>query len=461
MEALGDLDAAFLRIETPETALTIGSLAVLDGPPPSPAELGEVIAAKLPALPRYRQVVRELPLRIGRPIWVDDQSFDLSYHLRRTALPRPGSEHDLDVLVGRLMSQRLRRDRPLWEMWVVEGLADGRWAIVSKVHHCMVDGIAGAGLMDAVFDRSADAIRPSPVGWQPRAAPGFARLVAAAAVPAVAPGAVVASVRDAIRRPKRTARGMALRLHGLLDFGLLAHPTAKSSLTGTLAPTRTWARCTIPLADVRTVRHALGGTVNDVVVAAVTRGLRDLLEAQGEPPVHGSVRALVPVSVRVATEHDRPNNQVSAVVAELPVDEPTTLSRLAAVRRQLDRLKRSGEAQAGELVVDAAALVPGPVLAYGLSGLFRIPQRFVTTVVTNVPGPREPLYFAGRRMRSLYPYVPIADRLRVGVAIMSYCDTLYVGISADRDHVHDLDAVVCGIRAEMETLLALATPGSA
>jgi diacylglycerol O-acyltransferase / wax synthase len=393
-------------------------------------------------------------------VWVDDPHFRLDYHLRHTALPAPGSQAQLRNLVGRLMSQRLDRDKPLWETWVVEGLADDRWAIVSKIHHCMVDGIAGTDLMGLLLDTAPDAPTLAPATWQPEPEPGAAGLLASAvtAVPH-RPQAVARVLASAARAPRRTGAGVLTSTRGALEYLRLARPAAASSLSGPIAPHRLWGWTTTTLDDVRRVRRAQGGTLNDVVLAAVTRGFRDLLLARGETPGDHVVRSLVPVSVRHADERGRTDNRVSAMVAELPVAAADPVERLRLVRAELDRLKASGEARVGELLTEAASFVPPVVLQVGLTGAFRLPQRSVVTVTTNVPGPPIPLYSGGRRMVEYHPYVPIADRVRTGIAMTTYDGVLSFGVTADADSTPDLQVLLDGIDAGMRELVALAPPG--
>lgn len=456
VEVMSPLDSAFLRLEDRHTSLHIASVAIFDGPPPSYAEVHAAYTSKLHLVPRYRQRVREVPFRLGRPVWVDDPHFSLRYHLRHTALPRPGSESQLRDLVGRLMSQQLDRGKPLWETWVVEGLEGDRWAVVSKIHHCMVDGIAGTDLMSLVLDADAgapvDATPPPPL----RPEPGAARLLLSAAAAVPGPRAVAGAVRGALGHPSRTAGQAVVVARGALSYARLARPAAASSLSGPLTPHRRWGWTSCTLDEVRTVRRALGGTVNDVVLTAVTRGFRELLLSRGEAADAHAVRTLVPVSVRHDDGRGAFDNRVSAMVAELPVGVADPVARLAAVREEMGRLKASGEPELGELLTSAAVLAPAPLLSMGLTGAFRVPHRHLVTVTTNVPGPQRPLHLCGRRMREYYPYVPIADRVRVGVAVTSYDGVLGFGVTADEDSTPDLQVVLDAIRTELDDLVALA-----
>jgi len=456
VEVMSPLDSAFLRLEDRHTSLHIASVAIFDGPPPTYSEVHGAYTAKLHLVPRYRQRVREVPLRLGRPVWVDDPHFSLRYHLRHTALPRPGSEGQLRDLVGRLMSQQLDRGKPLWETWVVEGLEGDRWAVVSKIHHCMVDGIAGTDLMSLVLDadpRSTVNATPLP---PLRAEPGPVQLLLSAATSLPGPRALAGAVRGVLGHPRRTAGQAVVTAHGALSYARLARPAAASSLSGPLTPHRRWGWTTCTLDDVRTVRGALGGTVNDVVLTAITRGFRELLLSRGEAPDAHAVRTLVPVSVRHDGGRGAFDNRVSAMVAELPVGVVDPAGRLAAVRKEMGRLKASGEPELGELLTSVAVLAPAPLLSLGLTGVFRVPHRHLVTVTTNVPGPQRPLYLCGRRMREYYPYVPIADRVRVGVAITSYDGVLAFGVTADEDSTPDLQVLLDAIGTELDDLVALA-----
>ena len=460
MDVLSPLDAAFLRLESHDAPLHIASVAVFDGPAPVFEDFVRLLCSKLPLIPRYRQRVQEVPLWLGRPVWVDDPAFDAAYHVRHTAVPQPGTDAQLQTLCARLLSQPLDRSRPLWESWFVEGLAGGRWALVSKVHHCMVDGIAGTDLLSRVLDSSPDPAPCEADSWQPTAGPGTLRLLSTALTTMPRPGSGVHRVIEAVRHPRRTGRELLEDGRGLATWAGVLRPASRSSLTGPITHHRGWGWAEVSLDDVRRVRHALGGTVNDVVLTLVTGAYRDLLLARGEEPDPHSVRSLVPVSVRVRhSDGDEPMvaNRVSALVAELPVHLADPVERLAAVRAELDSLKASGEARAGEALTTAAGLVPPLLLSTGLYGGFRVPQRQLVTVTTNVPGPPMTLWGLGRRLRTLHPFVPIADRLRTGVAVTSYEGTLYFGITADADSTPDLDVLTRGIVAAMAELLAATT----
>lgn len=456
MDRMTPLDAGFWSLEDRHAALHIGSVAVFEGPAPGQDEIRGLFERKLHLLTRYRQRMRRVPLALGRPVWTDDPAFDLDYHLRRTAVAAPGGDKELRRLVGRLMSQRLDPEHPLWESWIVEGLADGRWAMLSKLHHSMVDGIAGLNVLGTLLDDRPDPPLFPPVDWRPTHQPSALALVgtslAGSALTAVSRSAVWTA--GAARHPARAVTTVGTTVAGLRHFAGAVRPTAVNSLAGPIGTPRRFRYTSVALSDVAAVREALGGSVNDVVLALVTRGLRDLLVTRGEPTRPHDVRCLVPVSVRPPGDHRPAENRVSALLLDLPVEFDDPLSRYHAVRRRTHALKTSHEAEAGEVVTELAELVPSPILTTTLWLAFRAPQRVLTTVVTNVPGSRVPLYAVGRRMIAHYPYVPIADRLRVGVAVTSYDGSLYFGLTCDRASVPDADVIAEGIAAELTELSA-------
>ncbi|MGN6246106.1 MAG: WS/DGAT/MGAT family O-acyltransferase [Motilibacteraceae bacterium] len=457
---MSPLDEGFLHLEDRHTSLHIASLSVFEGPPPDHDELVALFTRKLPLVPRYRQRVVPVPLDLGRPVWVDDPHFDLDYHLRRTALAHPGGEVELRRLVGRLMSQQLDRGKPLWEAWVVEGLAEDRWALVSKVHHSMVDGIAGTDLLSRVLDTSPEpaAAALEVVGWRPADPPGPVELVGAALRERGLGLLAAGPLRSAVSSPLRAGSLALTTARGLAGYAANLRPVPASSLVGPLGPHRRFRWGSVGLTDVRAVRALHGGTINDVVLALVTGGFRALLLSRHEPPRRGSVRSLVPVSVRHADQRGRLDNRVSAILADLPVEVADPVERYAEVVVRMRRLKGTAEAEAGEALTTAAGWVAAPVLASALHLAFRVPHRNLTTVTTNVPGPRQVLWACGRRMLATYPYVPIADRLRTGVAVTSYADALAFGVTADRDSVPDVDVLLRGLLAGVDELRPAPVP---
>ncbi len=456
MQRLSPQDAAFLHLEDAVSHMNIGAVAILEGPAPGYEALVRMIRAHLRSVPRYRQRVHFVPIALGRPVWVDDPHFNLGYHLRHTALPRPGGDRELRDLVGRVMSQQLDRDKPLWEMWIVEGLGEGRWAVITKVHHCMVDGVSGMELLSVILDTERDPELLPSDDWRPERQPAGVELAIEALVRrAVSPYEQLRAVRFAAGSPARVAGTAIASARGLRAIAGVVAPPPPSSLNGAIGPHRRWAWARSQLADVRRVRGAFGGTVNDVVLTVVAGGFRALLAARGES-TQRDVRTLVPVSVRSSEERGEYNNRVSAIFANLPVGIEDPVQRLAAMRAQMEHLKSSGEAVAGDVLVGLSGFAPAMLLALGLRAATRMPQHSVNTVTTNVPGPQRPLYAAGRRMLECFPYVPIAGHVRIGVAIFSYDGGLTFGVTGDYDEAADIDVLCEGIEQSMRELLAAA-----
>ena len=464
MDRMGPLDAAFLEIEDaqPGTSLAISSVAVFEGPAPSAAEFTAAIRGRLPLIPRYRQKVREVPLDLGPPAWVDAAGFDLGYHLRRTALPSPGGDRELAALMARVMTQRLDRARPLWEYWVVEGLRDGRWALISKVHHCMVDGVSGTDLYRVILDPTPEPGPPAADDWHPRPEPSTAELTLLAARDlARLPWRVTKAFAGAVRHPAALGQVARTTVRGTAALATALVPTRASSLTGPLSAERRYAFARSRVEDVSTVRHTFGGTFNDVVMAAVTSGFRALLISRGERPTRHLIRSLVPVNVRAPGEESIRDNRVSSMLADLPVEVADPLERLAAVRELFVRLKGEHEADAGAVLVNLAGHEPFLPVASGLRLTWHLPQRNITTVTTNVPGPRQPLYALGRRCVEIIPYVPIASRLRVGVSMFTYAGQLTFGVTGDYDTAADVWTLAEGIEAGMAELVTAARASGA
>ena len=453
MERLSPLDAAFLDLEDSDrhASLAIASVAVVAGPPPTQDEFASAIGPRFAAIPRARQKVLRVPFDLAAPVWADDPDLDLAYHLRRTAVPAPGDDAALHRLVSRIMAQRLDRDRPLWENWVIEGLAGDRWAVLTKLHHCMADGVSGTGLYDALFtDREPP--RPPPV---PGPLPGPLRLVRDAVGELVRnPVAQAGDLVGALRDPARLARGAGEFARGLAALADVVRPASTSSLSGPIGASRRYHVARAPLTDLVRIARANGTTVNDVVLTAITAGLRALLIARGERPTARAVRTLVPVSVRDGARDL--DNRVSLLLPFLPVEIPDPVAALAEVHRRLAHEKATGEAEAGRTLTTLAVREPFAPISLGIRLVARLPQHSIVTVTTNVPGPRAPLHVLGRRVLSILPYVPIAVRLRVGVAVMTYCDQAVFGVTSDFAAVPDAWLVAPAIERALARLTAAA-----
>jgi WS/DGAT/MGAT family acyltransferase len=450
-------DAGFYFAEGENTPMHVGSVAVFDGPAPSYGDIIRLMMTKLPKVPRYRQRVRALPLHLGRPLWTDDTHFQILYHVRHTAVPRPGGAEQLRNLAGRVLGQRLDMTKPLWEVYLVEGLENDRWALISKVHHCMVDGVSGTDLMQLIFDTEPGASHPEPVVWTPAQAPSTTSVMAGSLQDAVnftvkqltSLPPVLGRISDAPRGMMRLGATVGSALPGIARQ--LATPRARS-LNGPIGPHRRWAWAETSFDAIRQVRKELGGTINDVVLTAITRGFRDLLQSRGELTDKLVVRSMVPVSVRRPVERGTLNNQVSAVFVDLPVAEPDPLARLASLRAQMDKNKRLNGAVDARSIIAMGDFVAPTLLALGTRAGVRAGQSLAQTVTTNVPGPPVPLYVLGHRLASLYAYVPIAAGFRVSIGIFSYLHSMTMGINADFDAFPDIDVLADGIRAGVDEL---------
>ena len=454
LDRMSTLDAEFFYAEHANVPLHIGSVAVFDGPAPTRQDLMRLFESKLPRVPRYRQVVRATLYQLLRPAWTDDPDFAIRHHVRQGTVPAPGGPDQLRAVAAKLFAMPLDRSRPLWEEWLLDGLDGGRWAIVSKIHHCMVDGMGGNDLMAAVFDASADERPPDPAAWVPAPQPSLAALAAD-------------DLREAIRGPLRrlaAAPGLVLQAkpEDIASYGRglgasarrLAEPSA-AFLNGPIGPRRRWTWTTVSLAELKQIRATRGGTINDVVLAAITAAFRDLLAERGELTEGLVVRSLVPVSVRGPDEAGAITNRVSAVLANLPAGEPDPLRRLGLLRQQMDNLKHSHQAVGAEILTGMLGFAAPMWLALGTQTAFRIRQPLVQTVTTNVAGPRNPLYVLGRRLTALYPYVPIGNAVRISVAILSYVDDVTFGVTADYESSSDLDVFVTGIEHGLAELSGL------
>jgi diacylglycerol O-acyltransferase len=460
MDRLNPLDAQFIELEDQDrhASLAIASIAVFEPPAPSYDEFVAHLRGRLPLVPVYRRKLRTVPLRLGRPVWIDDPHFDIGYHVRRTALPKPGGDQQLSQLMARVMSQRLDRDYPLWEYWLIERLAHGRWALISKVHHCMVDGVSGTDLYRVIFDLSPDLSPPPEVAE--RAVPGEPSplsLAAAAALDMVLlPLREVSAIGGALANPGRAAAQAADTVRALAKLAPSMVPATGSSLSGHIGRQRRymWARASLD--DVKTIKNSLGGTVNDVVLAAISGGFRALLLERGEEPTEHMLPSMVPVSLRSPGEENIYENRVSAVLAYLPVHIADPVERLTAVQAELTNLKASKEAVLGEALVSLGRYTPFPLLSRGTRFVYGLPQHEIVTVTTNVPGPRQPLYAMGRKLVEIIPYVPIATTVRIGVSIFTYCDKVTFGITGDYDTNPDLPVLAHGIENGVSDLLKAA-----
>jgi WS/DGAT/MGAT family acyltransferase len=458
LDRLTAVDASFLAQEGPASHMHIGGVVICEGPAPGYEEMLDHIRTRLHLVPRYRQRLAQPPLETGRPLWVDDPTFNLEYHVRQTALPAPGSEDQLMRLVGRIMSQQLDRSKPLWEMWIIEGLDDGGFALISKTHHAMVDGISGVDLATVMFDLSPvpPEVPHSDEPWQPHAEPTGTELVAGGAVglARVAAGAVGGALAI-VRNPSATLRAVSVAAEGLGEVAWAGlNPAPETPLNVEIGPHRRYRVVRNQLTDFKEVKNAFGGTVNDVVLTVVTGALRDWLHSRGVRTEGLELRALVPVSTRSKDERGDLGNRITVMRGPLPVYIADPIARLRAVKASMDGLKESKQAVGAEVLTGVQSFAPPTILAQ--ASRLNFSTRLFNLIVTNVPGPQLPLYVRGREMHDVFPIAFLPKGHALAVAIMSYNGQMNFGLLADYDAVPDLDRIGDGIEASLAELLALA-----
>jgi diacylglycerol O-acyltransferase / wax synthase len=453
-DRLTGLDTSFLHLEDATSHMHVASVMIFAGPPPPYDELLEAFERRLPLVPRYRQRLALVPLGQGRPKWVDDPHLNLRYHVRSAALPSPGSEDQLKDLAGRVFSQQLDRDKPLWEVWLVEGLEDDRFAVLSKTHHALVDGISGVDIISVLFDTSPEPAAPTGPGdrWLPRPLPSPAQLLGEALVErATLPGEITRSVRALLRGPRRILEGV---LDAAVGVGAMAwaglNPVPSSPYNRQIGPHRrfTWVRA--DLSDLKAIKDELGGTVNDVVLATVAGALGKHLRRRGQNTDGLELKAMVPVSVRQDVERGGLGNRVAAMMAPLPVWCQEPVARLDIVREELSHLKSGGQAVGAQVLTELSGFAPPTIMGQASRLMSR--QRFFNLVVTNVPGPQFPLYLLGRRMLDPFPMVPLASGQAVGVALLSYDGRINFGLVGDFDLMWDLDDLAVDLEDSLAEL---------
>ncbi len=456
MDRLTPLDDLFINLERNELPMHIGSLLIFDGPPPAQEDVLASIGGRLDRIPRYRQRVREAPLRLGQPVWADDPHFHLPYHVRRTAVPAPGGDAELRALASRLLSQRLDMLRPPWELWLIEGLAGGRFAVLNKVHHAMIDGLSGADLMENILDATPEPPAFTPSTWRPTPEPGTAEQIASAILDDLRrPAQRIRQFGGTMRDPISAARSAAATAAGTVRLGReLSH--IERHLMGAPSPHRRWDWAVGDLREVKRIKSTLGGTVNDVILSAVTGGFRQFLLNRGEVLTDiDFVRSMVPVSTRPA-EAAKGGNQVAVMFADLPVGVADPGDRYRLMRSRLDEVKTSGLLQGTDALIENAVFIPPALMSAAGKLAARAPQPMVATITTNVPGPQQQLYLLGRPMRTMLPYVPLGMNQLVTVAIISYHGEIACGVTADHDRIPDVGVLARGIESSLADLSALA-----
>jgi len=462
MARLSPLDVSFLYLEEPTTPMHVGAVATFappqpdpDGPPWDYDRLLALLETRIALVPRYRQKVRPVPGRLANPVWVDDPAFDITYHLRRSALPRPGTDAQLRELVARVMSRPLDRRRPLWEMYLVEGLTDGRAAIITKTHHAMVDGVRAVDLASVLLDASPTPREVPAQQWVPVPEPSAAELVADAAADLIRrPTAALDALRSSLLDLRTTTAKAAAAAVGLASaLRVAARPAPTSPLNVQIGEQRRFATLATDLDDYRRVRKHHGGTVNDVVLATVAGALRTWLLTRGEPvSTRTTLRALVPVSVRGTAptgQHSEPEpdaapalgNRISAYLVDLPVGETSPVIRLAQISYAMQAHKDAGASVGAEALVALSGFAPPTLHALGARVANSGTRRIFNLVVTNVPGPQLPLFAAGAQMLEVFPVAPLAKGQALSVGLNSYNGGLFYGLNADRDAMPDVDVL--------------------
>jgi len=457
-ERLSPLDVSFLYLEGPTTPMHVGGLAVFALPKKGfdYDTLASLIEKRISLVPRYRQKVKSVPGHLASPVWVDDAEFDLSYHVRRSALPKPGSDEQLREVVARVQSRALDRNRPLWEMYLVEGLSHDRFAIITKTHHAMVDGISAIDISQVILD-----VTPVPREipedlWMPQPEPGAASLIVDAVTELVRrPTAVMDTVRIGMADARSATAKVTTAVGGLLSAArIAARPAPVSPLNAPIGAQRRFASAATDLDDYKIVRKLSGGTVNDVVLATVAGAVRGWLLSRGESVRPASVvRAMVPVSVRGDSEAGQLGNRVSSYLVDLPVGEPNPLVRLSQVSYAMKAHKESGQSVGAEALVALSGFAPPTLHAMGARAANSFTRRLFNVIVTNVPGPQFPLFAAGAKLLEMYPVVPLAHGQALTIGLTSYDGGVYYGLNADRDAMYDADVLASLIEESLAELV--------
>jgi WS/DGAT/MGAT family acyltransferase len=454
LDRLTSIDASFLHNEGHASHMHVGGLTIFEGPPPAIADFLDHIRGRLHLVPRYRQKLAVPPLETGRPLWVDDHNFNLEYHVRHTALPEPGSEEQLLRLAARIFSQRLDRAKPLWETWMIEGLEDNRFALITKTHHALIDGIAGVDLATVLFDLEP-VPKPAPPEadeeWVAAREPSAVDMVAAGLRGMVKAGFEVAARAVSAATHPETALGKAREaIEGVGEVAWAGlNPAPDTPLNVDIGPHRRLGVVRFELEEFRQVKNELGGTVNDVVLTVVAGALREWLHSRGVRTEGLELRGLVPVSIR--SDQDRGlGNRIAAMRGPLPVYIGDPVARLRFVRQEMDGLKESKQALGAEVIASVNNFAPPTILAQ--ASRINFSTRLFNLIVTNVPGPQFPLYVLGRELQDLVPVAFLPENHALAIAIMSYNGKLNFGLLADYDGLPDLDVIEQGIVDSLEEL---------
>jgi WS/DGAT/MGAT family acyltransferase len=458
LDRLTSIDASFLHQEGESSHMHIGGVLIFEGPPPAFDDFLNHIRGRLHLVPRYRQRLATPPLETGRPLWVDDPTFNLEYHVRHTALPEPGTERQLFLLASRIASQQLDRSKPLWEHWLVEGLEGDRFALISKTHHSLVDGVSGVDLATVLFDLERNPATPGEdlAPWRPQPEPSQAQLVAAGVRGMVNQTVSLASrAVSAATRPATTLNVIRDAAEGIGEIAWAGlNPAPQTPLNVEIGPHRRFAVVRAQLADYKEVKNALGGTVNDVVLSVVSGALASWLHSRGVRTEGLEMRALVPVSVRTQDQRGTLGNQLTVMRGPLPVYITDPVARLKSVSRAMNGLKESKQAVGAATLVAVNNLAPPTILAQ--ASRLNFSTRLFNLIVTNIPGPQVPLYLLGRKLEDLFPIAFLPENHGLAIAVMSYNGGIDYGLLGDYDAMPDIEVVAEGIENALQELLAIA-----
>jgi WS/DGAT/MGAT family acyltransferase len=455
-DRLTAVDASFLAQEKENAHMHVGAVLIFEGPAPAHEEFLEQIQSRMHLVPRYRQKLAFPRLEMGRPMWIDDPRFNLDYHVRNTALPKPGTMDQLEQLAGRIFSQRLDRSKPLWETWLVQGLEDNRFALISKTHHSMIDGVAGVDLASVLFDLTPVPNRMDPEPWTPQPEPSPAELIAEGLKGLIKrPFEVAGSAIGAAQHPGKTLESVREAAEGVGEIAWAGlNPAPDIPLNVPIGPHRRVAHVNSRLADYKKVKDSLGGTVNDVVLTVVAGALRRWLKSRGVRTEGLEMRALVPVSIRPESERGGVGNQIAVMRGPLPVYVEDPVERLQIVREAMRDLKDSKQALGAEVISGLSDFAPPTLLAQ--ASRLNFSTRLFNLIVTNVPGPQFPLYLLGRELQELLPVAFLPENHALAIAIMSYNGHVDYGLLADYDAMPDLDYVGEALEESLAELLEAA-----
>lgn len=462
-DRLSALDVSFLYLEDRTTPMHVGGVAIFEEPEQGfdYDRLVQLIKHRIAFVPRYRQRVRWVPGKVANPVWVDDEHFDVAYHVRRSALPRPGTDEQLRELVARIMSRHLDRDRPLWEMYLVEGLADNRFAILTKTHHAMVDGLSAVDIGQVILDVTPEPRDTISDVWRPGREPSGLELFVGGVTDWVrSPAEGAARLRTGLEDAHQSVRGLGKSVGGVISaVSTVVRPPSTSPLNGEIGEQRRFAAAETSLADYRRIRKAHGGTVNDVALAVVAGGLRQWLMTRGENlTARSQVRVMVPVSIREAEAADQSTgNHIAAFLCDLPVGEPDPVVRLQRITFEMGQYKATNQMLGAQAIVGLAGFSPPTLHSLGARAVSGLSQRVWNTVVTNVPGPQFPLYAGGCRMVAAYPVVPLARNQAVSIGLTSYNGGVYFGLLGDRDAMPDVEVLADCFTAALTELVETTT----